>query len=102
MIIYKPDNENKTWSIDTIEKNQEIPEGYTLVKPPKINYRLIFDWDKNEWVETATEYQKAGFESREDYEAEKAEQERLANLPTSEERLQAMEDSLLYLMMEEG
>ena len=62
-IIYKPDNNNKTWSMDTIEKNEPIPQGYTDIAPPKINYKPIFDWYNNEWIETASDWEASGFDT---------------------------------------
>jgi hypothetical protein len=40
------------------------------------------------------------WQTQEEIDKEKEEQEKQANLPVAEERLQAVEDSLLYLMME--
>ena len=60
-IIYRPDNENKTWTISEWNEVDPIPEGYTTIGPPKLNWRPIFDWDTQEWTETATEWEKKGF-----------------------------------------
>lgn len=60
-IIYKPDNENKTWTISEWDEKEPIPEGYTTIAPPKLNWRPIFDWNTQEWTETATEWEKKGF-----------------------------------------
>lgn len=60
-IIYRPDNENKTWTISEWDEKEPIPEGYTTIAPPKLNWRPIFNWDTQEWTETATEWEKKGF-----------------------------------------
>lgn len=53
-LIYKPDNENFIWSTEILNEDEELPEGFTVIPPPKLNWRPIFDWETNEWVETAT------------------------------------------------
>lgn len=65
-LIYKPDNENFIWTTDTIKEDEELPEGYTTIAPPTLNWRPIFDWEANEWIETATEWEKQGFETEEE------------------------------------
>ncbi|MGH1943536.1 hypothetical protein ABE854_10865 [Enterococcus faecium] len=44
-----------------ILNNQEnIPENCTEIKPPVPNWRPRFDFDKKQWVESATEEEKKG------------------------------------------
>ena len=53
-LIYKPDNENFIWTTEILNEGEELPEGFTVIPPPKLNWRPMFDWETNEWIETAT------------------------------------------------
>lgn len=36
-----------------------VEKPYTLIQPPNPNWKPFFDWDKQEWIETATEEEMA-------------------------------------------
>lgn len=43
-----------------IEQGQDVPTGHTEVEPPVPNWKPTFDFNKNKWIETATEEEKQG------------------------------------------
>lgn len=64
-LIYKPDNENFIWTTEILKEDEELPEGFTEIPPPEQSWKLVFDWETNEWIETATEWEKLGYENEE-------------------------------------
>ena len=44
-LIYKPDNENFIWTTEILNEGEELPGGFTVIPPPKLNWRPIFDWE---------------------------------------------------------
>lgn len=38
-----------------IEKEEDVPEGWTEVWPPQPCWKPTYDWNANTWIETATE-----------------------------------------------
>lgn len=63
--IYRPMPEEKSWQFDVITEGELIPEGWTDVSPPQLNWRPVFNWETNEWIETANEWEKLGYENEE-------------------------------------
>lgn len=54
--IYQVDINGFNWlATKGIYPEEEVPKGWTDVEPPTYpTYKLIFDWETNKWVETAT------------------------------------------------
>lgn len=80
----------------------EIPEGWTDVEPPtESNYRLVFNWETNEWVETAEWFEKLGFESEEEAYLHEAEQHVEELLKEHDEKRVMAEKQLLNFVAEQ-
>lgn len=98
-IIYKPDNENRTWTISEWDEKEPIPEGYTTIAPPKLNWRPIFDWETNEWIETATEWEKLGYTTEEEMIAGEQKKQLEASLPDDKARITQLEEMVMQLLL---
>lgn len=43
-----------------VEDSEKIPVGCTDIEPPVPNWKPVFDFEKNKWIETATDEEKQG------------------------------------------
>lgn len=43
-----------------IEEDMEVPAGHTDIEPPTPNWKPLFNWEANEWIELATDEEKQG------------------------------------------
>lgn len=58
-IVYKPLSPYGFEQVIT-EEDIEVPVGHTDIEPPTPNWKPLFNWEANEWIELATEEEKQG------------------------------------------
>ena len=58
-LVYKP-LEPFGFEQIVIDDTEKIPEGCTDVMPPVPNWKPVFNFNKKEWIETATDEEKQG------------------------------------------
>lgn len=65
-----------------VDDNFTAEKPYTDIYPPEPNWKPVFDYEKNEWIETATE------------EERKPKPDKLPDTPSDSERLEELEKKM--------